>query len=210
LTQAFALSRWLAAVAALASVTGCHALTDRETYEAGEAGSVTLVNQSDVTGHLPGCQPFQYEKLEGGAWVEQPPDFVCVWEGIPVPVPPRSQLDFAFTARDAGRWRLRFDAGVGCDAELPLSQASCASHVSVVSNDFEVREPLSHACQVSGCSGELCASEPLFSPCVFLPHYVCFRDAVCSERGDLGPRPGCGWERTPELEACLARFGVLR
>jgi hypothetical protein len=208
LTRTFALSRWLASVAALASVAGCHARTDRETYEAGETVTVTLVNPSDVTGHLPGCQAFQYEKLDDGAWVEQAPDLVCVWEGTPVPVPPRSEMAFGFTARDAGLWRLRFDAGVGCDGDLPLSQASCTSHVTVVSNDFEVREPVSRACQVSGCSGELCASEPLASICVFLPHYVCFRDAVCSERGDLGQRPGCGWERTKQLEACLARFGV--
>jgi hypothetical protein len=208
LTPAFALRRWLAAVAALASVAGCHARTDREVYETGEAGTVTLVNRSDVRGLLGGCYPFMYEKFEGGAWLDQLPDYVCVWEGIPRAVPPRSEIDLAFTARDAGRWRLRFDAWAGCDEDRPLSPAHCTSHLAILSNDFEVREPASRACQVSGCSGELCASEPLASACVFLPHYVCFRDAVCSERGDLGPRPGCGFERTPELEACLARFGA--
>jgi hypothetical protein len=200
-------ARRLAAAAMLACLAGCHASTDRRVYETGEPGTVTLVNRSHGTGYLPGCQAFSYERLEAGSWVEAP-DVVCVWEGLPVPVPPGSELTFAFTAREPARGRLRFDLRVDCQPWEPLSQVSCGGAFVVVSNEFEVREPTDRACRVSGCSGELCASETLASACVFLPHFACFRDAACSERGELGPDPGCGWERTPELEACLARFSV--
>jgi hypothetical protein len=194
--------------AVLVLLAGCRASTDRARYLEGEPGTVTLVNDSEWTGFLPGCQAFQYERFAGDAWVEQAPDLVCVWEGVAVPVPPRSALAFGFVAREPGRWRLRFDAALGCEPGLPLSQAGCTSPLRIVSNEFEVRALDPSGCRVTGCSGEVCASEPLATICVFLPHYVCFRDAQCSAQEGPGPEPVCGWELTSELRECLARFGV--
>ena len=196
----------IAAALALGATTGCRPLTDREVYREGQAGTVTLTNRSELTGYLPGCQPFAYEKLVEREWVEQPPDFVCFWEGFARPVPPASELALGFTARDEGRWRLRFDGGVGCVDNLPLSQANCRGLVTVVSNEFDVERRERADCVVSGCSSELCGPEAWASPCVFLPQYACFRDAVCSASGTLGPMSGCGWELDDELRECLAGF----
>ena len=57
-------------------------------------------------------------------------------------------------------------------------------------------------CVVGGCSGEICADEPMFSTCEVKPEAVCFETATC-ERQVEGH---CGWTPTPELEACLAQF----
>lgn len=54
-------------------------------------------------------------------------------------------------------------------------------------------------CVVSGCSGELCGSEPAMSPCVWTPSAACFREARCARQAD----GACGWTPTPALAACL-------
>jgi eight-cysteine-cluster-containing protein len=55
-------------------------------------------------------------------------------------------------------------------------------------------------CVVSGCSGQICAGEPLFSTCEWRPGYACFANATCApQRGGV-----CGWTMTDELRACLA------
>jgi hypothetical protein len=56
------------------------------------------------------------------------------------------------------------------------------------------------ACVVGGCSGELCADQPLVSPCIWHDAYVCYRDATCARQAD----GACGWTPTTELNACLA------
>jgi hypothetical protein len=54
-------------------------------------------------------------------------------------------------------------------------------------------------CVVSGCSGQLCARQALFSTCEWRPEYACFARATCA------PQAGgaCGWIMTDELRACL-------
>ncbi len=55
-------------------------------------------------------------------------------------------------------------------------------------------------CVRSGCSGELCAEEPLVSACIWRPGFACYGSAVCERQAnDL-----CGWTMTPALAACLA------
>ncbi len=65
----------------------------------------------------------------------------------------------------------------------------------------ELPEPTE--CVVSGCNGEICAAEPMFSPCVALPQFACFDNAEC---GNFGPEGQCGWEQTEELTSCLDSF----
>jgi hypothetical protein len=55
-------------------------------------------------------------------------------------------------------------------------------------------------CVVGGCSGEICADQPMFSPCIFKPEFACYHTATCEAQAD----GTCGWTQTPELAACLA------
>ena len=55
-------------------------------------------------------------------------------------------------------------------------------------------------CVISGCSDEVCADQPEFSPCIWRAAYVCYRDAVCAPQ----PDGACGWTPTQELTSCLA------
>ncbi len=59
-------------------------------------------------------------------------------------------------------------------------------------------------CVVSGCSGQVCASEPLFSTCEWRPEYGCFATATCAPQAG----GGCGWVVTDELRACLEAVGA--
>lgn len=60
-------------------------------------------------------------------------------------------------------------------------------------------------CVIGGCSAEICAEEPQFSPCIWHDAYVCFRDAICTRQAG----GACGWTPTPELTACLASHDPL-
>eukprot|EP01017_Pseudomicrothorax_dubius_P007853 TRINITY_DN1250_c0_g1_i3.p1 TRINITY_DN1250_c0_g1~~TRINITY_DN1250_c0_g1_i3.p1 ORF type:complete len:173 (-),score=44.13 TRINITY_DN1250_c0_g1_i3:77-595(-) len=59
-------------------------------------------------------------------------------------------------------------------------------------------------CVVSGCSGQLCASEPLMSTCEFRPEYRCLRYSRCGPYSQTS-RDGCGWLHTPEYYNCVNR-----
>ncbi|WP_437935421.1 hypothetical protein [Sorangium sp. So ce341] len=55
-------------------------------------------------------------------------------------------------------------------------------------------------CVVTGCSGQICASEDVATDCQWLEEYACYdKHGVC-ERGASGE---CGWRETPELAACV-------
>jgi len=177
-------------------------VTDALTYTEGEAGVATLLNPHPYAIYLEGCNAYTYQKQVGEEWVAQPPDFVCVWEGFARPVDADSALPLEFTARDAGLWRLWARVGAGCDPEKPMSEANCSRISDVYSNEFEVLAD-DPSCQVSGCSGQVCADHPVFTTCEWLPHYVCYRDARCGAFDHSTYPPSCGWEQTPELLRCL-------
>ena len=189
---------------ALAILAACAPETDRDRYEVGESGVATFHNQLGVTLYLGGCGHFDYEKRIGDAWVSQGPDTVCVWAGFADPVPPGDVVVDPIRAREPGTWRLRYQIGAGCSESAPLGVVHCAVIDEIASNEFEVSES---ECVVGGCSGQFCAEEPLASTCEWLPYYACFREARC---GRFGPAGSCGWERTPELAACLAELGANR
>jgi eight-cysteine-cluster-containing protein len=190
-------SAWLLA----ALLAACAPETDQDRYEVGESGRVTFRNETLATLYLGGCGHFDYEKRIGEEWLSQAPDTVCVWEGFADPVAPGSVVTEPFRAREPGTWRLRYAVGAACSESAPLDERHCAAVGEVASNEFQV---LASSCVVGGCSGQLCAEEPLASTCEWLPHYACFREARC---GRFGPEGGCAWEPTPELEACLERLG---
>lgn len=64
---------------------------------------------------------------------------------------------------------------------------------------FTHRAPASD-CVVTGCSGQVCAAEPVITTCEWQPQYECYRSATCERQ----PGGECGWTETPELDACLA------
>jgi hypothetical protein len=56
-------------------------------------------------------------------------------------------------------------------------------------------------CVRTGCSGEICADSDMFSTCIWLDEYSCFRDATCERQAD----GQCGWTQTDELRHCLSQ-----
>ncbi|MFT5430505.1 MAG: Cys-rich repeat protein [Myxococcota bacterium] len=58
-------------------------------------------------------------------------------------------------------------------------------------------------CKTTGCSGEVCSSEDVYSICIWDPSYICLEFSQCGSYGDDG---GCGWKPTPEYVDCLAQF----
>lgn len=53
-------------------------------------------------------------------------------------------------------------------------------------------------CRATGCSGQICASEPMESTCEWLPEYECVRKMDCQSQDD----GTCGWTATPQSDAC--------
>lgn len=54
-------------------------------------------------------------------------------------------------------------------------------------------------CVVGGCSGQVCADEPLASTCEWRAEYGCYKKTTCARQAD----GRCGWTPSPELTACL-------
>ena len=130
------------AVIFLWALAGCNnsftVTLDKSSYTAGDNGTATLKNKSPATAYLPGCSQFFYEKLVDGQWTDQGPGVVCVWEGNVVPVAAGSSHESAFTAKDAGIWRLRYLIAFGCTEGKPMSQADCQTQITIYSPQFQV------------------------------------------------------------------------
>jgi hypothetical protein len=54
-------------------------------------------------------------------------------------------------------------------------------------------------CVKTGCSGQICAAEDMFSTCEWRPEYACYDTATCERQ----PGGECGWTETPALTSCL-------
>lgn len=59
----------------------------------------------------------------------------------------------------------------------------------------------SSRCIVTGCSGQICSDEEVFTTCEYLPEYDCYRSALCERQAD----GKCGWTMSDELVSCLER-----
>lgn len=63
--------------------------------------------------------------------------------------------------------------------------------------------PPTAACVAGGCSHQLCVEEGGpggITTCEFRAEYACYQSATCARQ----PDGACGWNPTPELDACLA------
>jgi eight-cysteine-cluster-containing protein len=58
-------------------------------------------------------------------------------------------------------------------------------------------------CVVTGCSGQVCADEEVFTTCEWRDEYACYAEATCERQVD----GACGWTMTEELESCLGDVG---
>lgn len=59
-------------------------------------------------------------------------------------------------------------------------------------------------CIRTGCSGEVCSSEPVMTPCWYLPWFECLKYTEC---GNYGPDGSCAFLQTPEFLECLSKYG---
>ncbi len=66
-----------------------------------------------------------------------------------------------------------------------------------------VCEPINPpTCVVSGCSGQICAPEPMASTCEWLPWYACYQLAKCDAVNGV-----CGWVPNDEFKMCMIENG---
>jgi hypothetical protein len=56
-------------------------------------------------------------------------------------------------------------------------------------------------CQKTGCSRQICSDHTVMSTCEWREEYACYQKATCERQAD----GNCGFTKTPELTACLAR-----
>jgi hypothetical protein len=56
-------------------------------------------------------------------------------------------------------------------------------------------------CIKTGCSSQVCSDHAVITTCEFRPEYACYQKAACERQRD----GNCGFTKTPELTACLAR-----
>ncbi|HYR77722.1 MAG TPA: DUF6748 domain-containing protein [Pyrinomonadaceae bacterium] len=56
-------------------------------------------------------------------------------------------------------------------------------------------------CIKTGCSSQVCSDHNVITTCEFRPEYACYQKAACERQRD----GNCGFTKTPELTACLAR-----
>ncbi len=67
-----------------------------------------------------------------------------------------------------------------------------------------VPTPVVDECIVTGCSGQVCASEPVVTTCEWTCVYGCYDYAIC----EVQPTGVCGWTLTPEFETCAEECQV--
>lgn len=60
-------------------------------------------------------------------------------------------------------------------------------------------------CGPQGCSGTVCAAEPVITTCEWRAEYACYDNAVITQCGCREGR--CGWSQTAALEECLSAGG---
>jgi hypothetical protein len=176
----------------------CSAQTDRNLYLEAEAGSSEFSNRRPLPVWLGGCNTFVQERWTGGGWSNEGGEVVCFWEGFAQPVAANSSLKQAFTARDAGRWRLAYLVGLSCDPEQPLSPKHCSYLRTIYSNEFEVVQKTDdqQLCEETGgvwdpvsCGDYFCGQFPLCD--AIIPGCDCGPLANFIEGEGCAPDPAC-------------------
>lgn len=72
----------------------------------------------------------------------------------------------------------------------------------------EDNEPEPHSarekdgCVISGCSSQVCASEPVITDCEYEAEYICFGQAMCEKQDD----GQCSWTISDEVGECVQKM----
>lgn len=89
-----------------------------------------------------------------------------------------------------------------CQCVSPCATVLCApgTHCEVVDGAASCVADQPAPCVRTGCSGQICSDQEVFTTCEWREEYACYRSATCERQAD----GTCGWTMTPELQACLA------
>jgi hypothetical protein len=98
----------------------------------------TLINATNDWVYYGGCNDFTLEKITDSATIPIIPR-VCVWEGLPSPLNPRSTQTFEWEAVEDGQYRVVIGYGTECDSTKPLSQNTCGKTSVIYSLPFLVK-----------------------------------------------------------------------
>ncbi|KYF52558.1 hypothetical protein BE08_05155 [Sorangium cellulosum] len=90
-------------------------------------------------------------------------------------------------------------AAAGCSGLDPDSEGADATGREEVGDDSAAATATGR-CRVTGCSGQVCADQPVVTTCEWKEEYACYRAHGICERDARGQ---CGFRPTPELAACL-------
>lgn len=83
--------------------------------------------------------------------------------------------------------------------DLPACDPACCPPDGGACPEEPIDCPAPDPCMRTGCSGQICASEPVETTCEFRAEYRCYAAARCERQSD----GGCGWTPTEELRNCL-------
>lgn len=88
---------------------------------------------------------------------------------------------------------------------ITMHQSVSNIHTEILSSpDNQWGECVTDAdCIITGCSGQVCASQPVITTCEWREEYACYHDPNITTCGcNMGI---CGWAQTPELALCLVK-----
>lgn len=80
-------------------------------------------------------------------------------------------------------------------------KTECSSDADCKDGKHCIKGLCASSCIQSGCSGEVCASEPVFTDCVIRDWYRCLSLTKC---GEYGPNGACGFEENDAFEKCVS------
>ncbi|KAJ3123329.1 hypothetical protein HK098_002020 [Nowakowskiella sp. JEL0407] len=87
-----------------------------------------------------------------------------------------------------------------CGWTQSKSLLKCLAKYETPTSPAPAPSKLPTTCKRTGCSGEICSSGAVASPCLWKPEYACYSSAQCA----LQANGYCGWTMTDSLSTCLA------
>jgi eight-cysteine-cluster-containing protein len=89
----------------------------------------------------------------------------------------------------------------GCNGETYANE--CSAYIAGVDVSSTGTCPTTTTCMATGCSGEICATDPRSSLCIWRDWYECLALTMCEAQ----PDGACGWTPNAEFNACLEERG---
>lgn len=115
-------------------------ITDRLEYTVADTIFVTLINDSQKSVFLEGCNQFYLASKVDTGWVDAP-IILCFWEGYGVKVAPASRHRDRHEAEYfVGTHKFSAPLYFGCKEGEPISSAECTGRSVIRSAEFTVRD----------------------------------------------------------------------